>query len=318
MVSVGTTDLSQVRQLVRSTGLGGVYVDTPSVGILQRGSLADITTERGIPILVSIDEEGGRVQRTAAIGWRKLPSPRVMAQTMTEEQVRLLAFEHGQRLRAAGVTVDFAPAVDVGGTSGAIGDRSFSDDPEVVTRYAGAFALGLIQAGVLPTYKHFPGHGRAQGDSHEQRTVAPPLSELRAKDLQPYRQLLTGDDKPVAVMIGHLDVPGLTEPGIPTSISPATITGLLRDEVGFRGLVFTDELGAMKAISDRLGLPEAARQAISAGADVPIWTGPNRVKEVLDHLEASVRNGSLSEADVNRAAKNVLRAKVLVGTPPPC
>lgn len=312
LVSVGTTDVGKVERLVRSTGLGGVYVDTPSVGILKNGDLSKLTTEQGIPLLVAIDEEGGRVQRTTAIGVPKVPSAHTMGQAMTPQQIQQLAFEHGQRLRTLGVNLDFAPVVDVGGTSGAIGDRSFADDPETVTRDAGAFALGLLQAGVLPTYKHFPGHGRAVGDSHNERTTSPSVVELQRVDLLPYRSLLGDGDKPVAVMIGHLDVPGLTDPNAPATISPAVINGLLRTDLGFKGLVFTDELSAMKAISDRYGLPEAARLAIAAGADVPIWTGPGRVTEVLDHLERSVENGSLSRQDVDRAATHVLQAKAVV------
>ncbi len=121
------------------------------------------------------------------------------------------------------ITVDFAPVVDV--TSDAddtvIGDRSFGDDPAKVTDYAGAYARGLRDAGVLPVLKHFPGHGHGSGDSHTAGAVTtPPLAELQNNDLVPYRTLTT--QPPVAVMVGHLEVPGLTGAD-PASLSPAGV-----------------------------------------------------------------------------------------------
>jgi beta-N-acetylhexosaminidase len=134
------------------------------------------------------------------------------------------------------------------------------------------------------------------------------LAELRGVDLLPYRQLLDG--QPAAVMVGHLDVPSLTEPGTPASLSPAALA-LLRDQLGFRGLVVTDDLGAMAAITDRVDLPEAVRQSLAAGADMALWITPHRLAEVLDHLEQAVAAGSLPESRVNDAVAHVLTAKAI-------
>jgi beta-N-acetylhexosaminidase len=299
------------QDLVTRYGLGGVVVATGRDGVLQQTDVAKVATAEGLPVFVSVDEEGGRVQRLRSLP--KLPSARQMAATQTPDQVYATALAHGRKMRALGVNVDFAPVVDVSDqpASSVIGDRAFSNDPAVVVRYAGRFADGLRDAGVLPVFKHFPGHGHASGDTHKTAATTPPLAQLRTRDLVPYEQLLGVG--PAGVMIGHLDVPGLTTGGEPTSISPATIDGLLRRELGFDGLVMTDELGGMQAIAGRVSLPEAARRTLAAGSDVVLWSDETQVPSVLDHLERSVRDGTLPEAVVDGAMRRVLLTKVYLG-----
>ncbi|HEX2298090.1 MAG TPA: glycoside hydrolase family 3 N-terminal domain-containing protein, partial [Pseudonocardiaceae bacterium] len=111
-----------------------------------------------------------------------------------------------------------------------------------------------------------------------------------------------------AVMVGHLDVPGLTGPATPASISPDALA-LLRNDIGYRGLVMTDDLGAMRAISDRMGLPEAVLQSLAAGADIALWTSGEQPGAVLDHLEQAVGSGALPQSRVDDAAQRVLLAK---------
>ena len=231
-----------------------------------------------------------------------------MAAHVPTEQVYELAAKRGSQLRARGVTIDFAPTLDVSSQpdNAVIGDRSFSNDPDIVARYAGVFAQGLRASGVLPVFKHFPGHGRATGDSHRRAVSTPALTALQSIDLRPYRQLLDG--QPAAVMVGHLDVPELTEPDTPASLSPAALA-LLREKFHFNGMVVTDDLGAMAAITGRVDLPEAVRRALSAGADMALWTTTKRLTEVLDHLERAVADGSLPESRVNDAVTHVLAAK---------
>jgi len=205
--------------------------------------------------------------------------------------------------------------VDVGDqpANSVIGDRAFSADPAVVVRYAGAFADGLRAAGVLPVLKHFPGHGHASGDSHKGRVTTPPLAELRSTDLRPYEQLL-GTGK-VVVMVGHLDVPGLTD-GLPTSLTPATYR-LLRDDYRFDGLVVTDDLGAMKAVTGTFTLPEAVLTALAAGADQALWSSgaqdATAVGKLLDSLEKALADGRLDPAANDRAVARVLEAKGVCG-----
>ena len=203
--------------------------------------------------------------------------------------------------------MNFAPTVDLGGRPArdVIGDRAYSADPAVVARYAGAFAAGQRSAGILPVLKHFPGHGRADGDSHRGRVATPPLAELRAADLRPYAELLGGG--PAGVMVGHLDVPGLTGE-MPSSLTPETYT-LLRTEYGFDGLVLTDDLGAMRAVSARFALPEAVLRALDAGADMALWSAGGPVDPVLAELERALAAGELDPTANDRAVVRVLTVK---------
>jgi len=306
IVGVDAGGPDQALAVVTDDQVGGIFLGGNATGLLTDGALAQVRAASAIPLAVAVDDEGGRVQRIDALDG-ELPSARDMAADLTPQQVYELARRRGEALRARGVTIDFAPSVDVSDQpdDAVIGDRSFSSDAAVTTRYADAFARGLRDAEVLPVLKHFPGHGRA-GDSHTGEVSTPPLGQLQGVDLVPYRQLIgRGAD---AVMMGHLDVPGLTEPGTPASISPAALA-LLRDDLGFDGLVLSDDLGAMRAITDRFDLPEAVRASLAAGVDMVLWVTEDRVGEVLDHLEAAVAAGSLPEKRVNEAVRRVLAAK---------
>ncbi len=309
MVGVDARGSREALAVVRSEQVGGIFLPGSATGLLSDGALEQVQAAAELPVAVAVDDEGGRVQRIDTLDGDML-SARSMAANLSTEQVYQLAVKRGGQLRARGVTVDFAPSADVSSQpdGAVIGDRSFSSDPNTVARYAGAFAKGLRDAGVLPVFKHFPGHGRATGDSHRGSVRTPPLADLQEVDLLPYRQLLDG--QLAAVMVGHLDVPGLTEPNTPTSISPAALA-LLRDQFGFDGLVFTDDLAAMAAITDRVDLPDAVRQALAAGVDMALWITTERLSEVLDHLEQAVADGSLPESRVNSAVTHVLAAKTV-------
>ena len=248
------------------------------------------------------------MQRIDALAGR-IPSARRMARTMSSADVYALALERGQALARLGVTVDFAPVVDISDQpdGDVIGDRAFGSEPGVVVEYAGAFARGLRDGGVVPVLKHFPGHGRAVGDSHEATAVTPALDALRASDLVPYEALASDD--PVGVMVGHLTVPGLTAPGEPTSVSPAAIA-LLRTELGYDGFVVTDDLSGMVAITGLFDTREAAVRALAAGVDMALLVGgAHEVPEVLAALGDAVGAGRLDEEAVNASVRRVLAVK---------
>lgn len=306
MIGVDAADPAAAAELVRSAQVGGIFIGGDATALLRDGALARVQRVAQLPVAVAVDDEGGRVQRIDGLDG-ELPSARRMAATRTPEQVRDLGHTRGQQLAARGVTMDLAPTVDLGGQprTAVIGDRAFAADPAVVATYAGAFADGLRAAGVQPVLKHFPGHGRADGDSHRGRVTTPPLAQLRAADLLPYAELLGAAT--VGVMVGHLDVPGLTD-GLPSSLTPATYT-LLREDYRFDGLVLTDDLGAMEAVTGRFALPEAVRTALAAGADVALWSSGGGVEPVLAELESALASGELDGAANDRAVARVLAAK---------
>lgn len=285
------------------------------LSMLTDGSLGDIAASAApLPLAVSVDEEGGRVSRLASLIGSQ-PSARELARTKTADEVYGIALDRGRKMRDLGVTVDFAPVVDVTDAAAdtVIGDRSFGSDPAVVTEYAGAYARGLRDAGVLPVLKHFPGHGHASGDSHTGGVTTPPLDVLMGDDLVPYRTL-TGQ-APVAVMVGHMQVPGLTGSD-PASLSPAAYN-LLRSGgyggPGFGGLVYTDDLSSMGAINQRYGVADAVLRALQAGADNALWITTAEVPAVLDRLEQALASGELNQGAVdaslqrNAAVKGPLR-----------
>ncbi len=301
LLMVGVKNAADARAVVGNHHVGGIMIGSwTDLSMLTDGSLADIANLGPLPLAVSVDEEGGRVSRLAPlIG--AVPPARTLAQTKTPDEVYQLALSRGRQMRGLGITIDFAPVVDVSdqGANTVIGDRSFSNDPATVTAYAGAVARGLRDAGVLPVLKHFPGHGHGSGDSHTAGAVStPPLDQLMESDLVPYRTLTA--EAPVGVMIGHLEVPGLTG-NTPASLSPAAVD-LLRGGgyggPGFNGPVFSDDLSSMAAINSRYGVAEAVLRALQAGSDVALWVTTAEVPAVLDRLESAVAGGELAMAAV--------------------
>ena len=307
---VGVRNAADARGVVGTYHVGGIMIGSwTDLSMLSDGTITGISNMGPLPLAVSVDEEGGRVSRLASlIG--AIPPARTLAQTKTPDEVYQIALARGGQMRGMGITVDFAPVVDVSdqGANTVIGDRSFSSDPATVTAYAGAFARGLRDAGVLPVLKHFPGHGHGSGDSHTAGAVTtPPLSKLMESDLVPYRTLTT--EGPVGVMVGHLEVPGLTGDQ-PASLSPAAVN-LLRSGgyggPGFNGPVFSDDLSSMAAISSRYGVAEAVLRTLQAGVDVALWITTDEVPAVLDRLEKAVSAGELAmpavEGSILRMAK---------------
>lgn len=315
LLMVGVTGAADARAVVDTHHVGGIMIGSWTDLSMMGAPLAEIAAAAApLPLAVSVDEEGGRVSRLSSLIGSQ-PSARALAQSSTPEQVYGIALERGRAMRGLGVTIDFAPVVDVTGASAAIGDRSFGDDPATVTEYAGAYARGLRDAGVLPVLKHFPGHGSASGDSHTQGVVTPPLSELQNSDLVPYRTLTT--QAPVGVMVGHMEVPGLTGSD-PASLSPAAYQ-LLRSGgyggPGFGGPVFTDDISSMRAITDRYGVADAALRALQAGADTALWVSTGEVPAVLDRLEQALDSGELT---MPRVDQSVLRVAAMKGPNPRC
>ncbi|WP_035010232.1 glycoside hydrolase family 3 N-terminal domain-containing protein [Corynebacterium jeikeium] len=308
MLAVGVTTYESAEQAV-DEGVRHLFIGSQTDKSILNGqgdparSLAALEERAGEPLTVSVDEEGGLVQRLSEIVG-ELPSAQQMAETMSPEQVRDLMAEHGKKVRDLGITVDFAPVVDLAGgqevSDNAIGSRSFSADPKVAADYARAYSEGLQQAGVTPVLKHFPGHGHATGDSHMGAVTTPPLEQMQGNDLLPFRELV--DVEGMAVMVGHVEVPGLGEP-LPSSVNPAAYKllreggyGPKHDAPGFDGVIYTDDLTGMKAVTDRYPGPEAAVAALEAGADVALAAaGAVEIPDVVEAIRVAIDDGRIPE-----------------------
>ncbi len=317
LLMVGVTGADDARAVVANHHVGGIFIGSwTDLSMLTDNTLPELTSSGPLPLAVSVDEEGGRVDRLSSlIG--PAPSARSLAASSSPDQVYEQAKQRGQAMRKLGITVDFAPVADVSDQPDdtVIGDRSFSNDPDEVTAYAGAYARGLRDAGLLPVLKHFPGHGHGSGDTHTNSVVTPPLDQLTNDDIVPYRTLLT--QGPVAVMVGHMQVPGLTD-NMPASLSPAAYALLRTGSYGaapFDGPVFTDDLSSMRAISDEYGVSQAVLMALQAGADTALWITTDEVPAVLDRLESAVNGGELTMDTVDQ---KVLRMAAVRGRSPLC
>jgi beta-N-acetylhexosaminidase len=290
-------------------GVGGLLLFRANVvsAAQVRDLVADLKGRAEIPLEVAVDQEPGtRVARLAGIV-RATPPARELGR-LPADRVERLGRAIGRDLAALGVTADLAPVLDVTGDrrDGVIGDRSFGADPATAARAAVAFMRGLAAAGVAPVGKHFPGHGATSVDSHQRLPVVDaPMSRLHARDLAPFRAAIgAGLD---AVMVGHLVVRAV-DPDTPATLSPAVVGGLLRDRMGFGGLVVSDAL-EMGAIAGTLPLPVAAERALAAGVDQLILSGHGAVPAVLTHLQKAVASGRLSETRVREAFLRVQRFK---------
>jgi len=274
--------------------------------------------------LVMADEEGGGVQRLAGLVG-EIPWARSMAATMSTAQTRALAQTGGRQMLAAGVTTDLAPVLDVDGRPGpsasnADGERSFSPNASIAAAYGTAFMSGLRSAGVLPVVKHFPGLGGAQRNTDNGPAATSSLTQLRARDLVPFRAAIAAGAP--AVMTSNASVPGLTP--LPSSLSRAVIDGLLRQQLGFRGLVITDSLSAGAVTAVTRSLADATVQSLSAGSDLVLYGStltpadelalqPSRAlatyRWVVANVVTAVRSGRLPTSRLDDAVLHVLAAK---------
>jgi beta-N-acetylhexosaminidase len=304
----GTTAGPVSRGLV-DRGVGGLLLfraNVVSAGQV-RALVADLKGRAEIPLEIAVDQEPGtRVARLAGIV-RATPSARELGR-LPAERIEGYGRATGRELAALGVTADLAPVLDVTGArwDGVIGDRSFAADPAAAGRAGVAFMRGLAAGGVAPVGKHFPGHGATVVDSHHRLPVVDAsMARLHARDLAPFRAAIGAGLE--AVMVGHLVVRAV-DPATPATLSPAVVGGLLRDRMGFGGLVVSDAL-EMGAIAGTMSLPVAAERALAAGVDQLILSGHTAVPAILDHLRRAVAGGRLASARVREAFLRVQRFK---------
>jgi len=261
--------------------------------------------------VIAIDEEGGDVTRVAFAEGSPYPGNAALGMVDDTALTRAVHQAIGADLAALGINFDMAPCADVLGAadSPAIGTRSFGADTGLVSRHTAAAVAGLQGAGVAACTKHFPGHGRTGTDTHEAlATIEGGLADLRLVDLPPFEAAIRAGT--LAIMPSHLRVPELTG-DLPASVSGAALTGLLRGELGFTGVIVSDAL-EMRATRDLFGIPRAAVLAVAAGTDL-LCLGREGSEDdylaVRDALVAAVRDGTLDGERLEEAADRVARLR---------
>ncbi len=302
--------------LVDEFAVGGIVLMGRNVGPPDqtRATIAEIQARakaNGLPpLFVAVDQEGGRVQRLGPPYYPAHPAARVVGDTQDPEQARAAARQIGEGLRAVGFNWDFAPVLDVNNNpkNPVIGDRAYGSDPALVAAMGAAAVRGFQEdAGILACGKHFPGHGDTDTDSHHALPrIGIGRARLEAVELVPFRAALAAGLS--AVMTSHILFPAL-DAHLPATLSPAILTGLLRGELGFEGLVITDDL-EMKGVADGWGAAEAAVLAVLAGADVLLcchtWETQRQIQRAL---VGAVETGRLSESRVDESVARVAAAK---------
>jgi beta-N-acetylhexosaminidase len=327
----GFTGTSAPSWLLRRLGEGLASVGLFGRNIASPGQVAALTAQLRAErddVLVAIDEEGGDVTRLEVRTGSSFPGNHALGAVDDVALTEAVAHELGRRLAACGVNFNWAPAADINSDPGnpVIGVRSFGADTALVARHTAAYVTGLQSAGVAACTKHFPGHGDTAVDSHHAmpRIDAEP-SVLDSRELAPFRAAVAAGSR--AVMSAHILVPAL-DPAHPATLSRRVLTGLLREELGFDGLIVTDGM-EMRAISATYGIERGSVLAIAAGADA-ICVGGGLADEATvlrlrDALVTAVRSGELPEERLADAAARVralaswttsAKASAPAGTPP--
>lgn len=305
----GTAPPTWLRRAL-ADGLGGVVLFARNItGREQAARLTAALRERNPEVIVAVDEEGGAVTRLEADTGSSWPGNLALGVADDIRLTERVARQIGRMVAAAGITLDYAPVVDVNADplNPVIGIRSFGADAEVVSRHAVAWIRGLQSAGVAACAKHFPGHGDTVIDSHlELPTVEAPREVLERRDLPPFRAAIRAGIQ--AIMCGHLLVPAFDT--VPATLSRTILTGLLREELGFDGLLVTDAI-EMRAVAARHEPGDIAVRALAAGADA-VCVGRSSpdgesVYALRDAIVEAVRERRLPEERLAEAAGRVCR-----------
>ncbi|MBQ6583151.1 MAG: glycoside hydrolase family 3 protein [Mogibacterium sp.] len=329
----------EYRALIEKYGFGGVILmggnivdPAQTVTMIRDCQEAATGSAAGIPMFVSLDQEGGLVTRVTfgTVGPGNMALGAAGDPALTEECADIL----GQEVKALGFNMNFAPVADVNSNPNnpVIGTRSFSDDPEVVAEHVAAFVRGMKKNGVVSSLKHFPGHGDVGEDSHSHLPLSEcTLEELRERELIPFRRGM--EEGAEMIMTAHIQYPNIekatyksikdgVEVCLPATLSRTIMTGLVREEMGYDGIIITDCMG-MKAIADHFDPVDAAVLAINADVDIllepvdlhkdaEINTFP-QFEEYFEELLARVESGEIPEEQLDDSVARILRLKIRSG-----
>lgn len=270
--------------------------------------LANTTAMSKYPIFLAVDEEGDSVARVAdALKLDKISSAASLGETENPDNAYDAYKTVGSYLMEYGFNLNFAPVADVltNPDNEAIGKRSFGSNADIVSSMVGSSVKGLEETGVTACIKHFPGQGDADGDTHDGlATTDRTLEQLRETELKPFVAGIEAGAQ--MIMVGHIAVPSVTGDNTPASLSKDVITDVLREEMGYNGVVITDALN-MSAISEYYDSAQAAVMALKAGADMVLM--PEDFEAAYEGVLAAIEDGTISEARINDSLARVYRIK---------
>lgn len=265
-----------------------------------------------IPLLIAVDEEGGSVARLAnndAFDLPKYESAASVGATGKSSEALSMGNTIGSYLNRCGFNMDFAPVADVNTNpdNTVIGNRAFSSNGKIAAEMANAMAQGLKEQQIIPVFKHFPGHGDTTEDSHSELAVNyKTKAEMESCEWLPYESLTAAD----CVMVGHIAAPNITGDFTPADMSSEIVNTILRDQLGFDGVVITDSL-EMGAITNEYNAGEAAIKALEAGCDILL--GPENFKEAFEAIVNAVESGTISEERIDESVYRILSLKQRYG-----
>lgn len=314
----GMTISDEFKEVVEQYKVGNIILFSHNIdNKVQLGELVSelqqsFTSHTGIPGFITIDQEGGRVTRMPSDA-TNVAGAMALASTGRPEHAYTAGRITARELKALGINFNLAPVMDINNNplNPVINVRSYGDTAEVVQEYGIAMMNGLQDGGVMSSLKHFPGHGDTNVDSHiGLPTIDKSLAELEALELRPFIAAIKQGAK--AIMSAHILFPQIEKSGVPGTMSYTIVTELLKEKLGFQGLVVSDCL-EMDAIKRFYGTAQGALGAVKAGVDlVFISHTPALVKDAIELIEAAVASGELDEAVIDRAVAKILLYKAQV------
>ncbi|PGY12096.1 beta-N-acetylhexosaminidase [Bacillus sp. AFS031507] len=312
----GTTMDTNTKKLLTKYKVGGIiFYQNNLVNPTQAVQFVNqmkSESDPNLPLLLGVDQEGGRVTRLPG-GLVNFPTNKEIGSINNSQFSYNVGTIIGKELKGFGFNLDFAPVLDINSNpkNPVIGDRSFGNNPEVVSKLGIQTFKGIQSQKIIPTIKHFPGHGDTSVDSHlELPIVNKSLAQLKEFELIPFEQAInSGAD---VVMVAHILLPKL-DAAFPSSMSKNIITGILREQLDYSGVVITDDM-TMEAIIDHYSIGKASVESVKAGSDI-ILVGHdyNKIVETISSLKTAVQKGEISEQRINVSVTRILKLKKKYG-----
>ena len=304
-------DKEYITELITQYHIGGIIYLGKSDTEKQIKRTQYFQNISAIPLLIGQDLEPGRVGISRLQAMECFFNNKALGELNEKDKTYKTGFKIGQYCKKLGVHINFAPVADVNNNPNnpVINDRSFGDNPKLVTQHAIAFAQGLRDAGIIACAKHFPGHGDTTVDSHfDLPLITHDKNRLHAIELYPFKKLIA--ENIPAIMVGHLEIPAFEEqPKLPSSLSKKIVTDLLQKELGFNGLIITDGLD-MQGITKYYSNGQAELQALLGGNDILLC--PFDVPAAVAAIKQAITDNRISEEEINAHVEKILRIKNLL------